>query len=222
MKYVFFTIVLIAVFAFHPFKKKKVIFFGDSITQQGAGPSGYIPKIDSLCKVDNLQDNFEFVGKGVSGNRVYDLFYRFQEDVLDQKPDIVIVYIGINDVWHKVTNGTGTEYKKFGEFYDKMVTRMKREGIQVVMCTPSVIGERNDMTNQLDGDLNYYAKWVRDYAAQNNIPLVDLRKDFLSYLEKNNSQNKEKGVLTVDGVHMNSTGNLFLAKEMWGVLKPLK
>ncbi|MFT4095456.1 MAG: GDSL-type esterase/lipase family protein [Niabella sp.] len=221
MKYVL-TIALITLFSFQPVKKKKVIFFGDSITQQGAGPGGYIPKIDSLCKLDKLQDNFEFTGKGISGNRVYDLFFRFQEDVLDQQPDIVVVYVGINDVWHKTTNGTGTEYKKFGLFYDRMITRMKAQGIQPVICTVSVIGEKNDCTNQSDGDLNLYAKWIRDYAQQNNIPLIDLRKDFAEYLLKNNPDNKEKGVLTVDGVHMNAKGNLFLAEEMWSVLKTLK
>ena len=208
--------------AFQPIKKKKVIFFGDSITQQGAAPGGYIPKIDSLCKVDHLQDNFEFVGKGVSGNRVYDLFLRFQEDVLDQKPDIVIVYIGINDVWHKTTSGTGTEIKKFAAFYDKMITKMKVAGIQPVMCTPSVIGEYNDDTNLQDGDLNYYSKWVRDYAAKNNIPVIDLRKSFMDYLDKNNPKNEERGILTVDRVHLNPAGNLLVAQDMWSVLKKLQ
>lgn len=221
MKYVL-TIVAFALIAFQPVKKKKVIFFGDSITQQGAGAGGYIPKVDSLCKQDKLTENFEFAGKGIGGNRIYDLFYRFQEDVLDEKPDIVVVYIGINDVWHKTTNGTGTEFRKFGAFYDKMIMKMKAVGIQPVMCTPSVIGEFNDDTNLQDGDLNFYAKWIREYAAKNNIPVVDLRQSFMDYLDKNNPTNEEKGILTTDRVHLNGTGNLLVAREMWKAIKPLK
>ncbi|WP_409966684.1 Acetylxylan esterase [Mycovorax composti] len=213
---------VLALFAFQPAKRKKVIFFGDSITQQGAQPGGYIPKIDSLSKLEGRQDEFEWVGKGIGGNRVYDLFFRFQEDVLDQKPDIVVVYIGINDVWHKTTSGTGTEFKKFGAFYDKMITKMKQAGIQPVICTPSVIGEYNDDTNLQDGDLNYYSKWIRQYAAANNIPLVDLRKAFMEYLDKHNPKNEEKGILTTDRVHLNNQGNLLVAQEMWAVLKKLK
>lgn len=222
MKKLFLFAALALAFSFAPLKKKKVIFFGDSITQQGAAKGGYIGKIDSLMKLDKLDSDFELVGKGIGGNRVYDLFYRFQEDVLDQKPDIVIVYIGINDVWHKTTSGTGTELKKFSAFYEKMLNKMKQQGIQPVICTPSVIGERNDNTNLQDGDLNYYSAWIREYAAQNKIPLIDLRKAFVSYLEKNNPGNEEKGILTTDRVHLNAAGNLLVAKEMWSVLKGLR
>jgi len=222
MKYLL-LLPLIAMFAFLPAKKKKkVIFFGDSITQQGASPGGYFPKIDSLCMLNGQQNDFEFEGKGIGGNRVYDLFFRFQEDVLDQHPDIVVVYIGINDVWHKTTSGTGTEMKKFSAFYDKMITKMKQQGIQPVMCTPSVIGEFNDDTNLQDGDLNFYSKWIREYAAKNNIPLIDLRASFLQYLDNKNPQNLEKGILTIDKVHLNSMGNLLVAQTMWKTLKDLK
>lgn len=216
-----FAWLLVSILSFQNIKKKKVIFFGDSITQQGAMAGGYISKIDSLCKLDRLSNEFEFVGKGVGGNRVYDLFFRFQEDVLDQKPDIVVVYVGINDVWHKTTSGTGTEFKKFGAFYDKMISQMKAAGIQPVMCTPSVIGEYNDDTNLQDGDLNFYAKWIKEYAAQNNIPLIDLRQTFMGYLDLHNPKNEEKGVLTTDRVHLNAAGNLLVAKEMWDVLKKM-
>lgn len=218
MKY-FVALAVVLLLAFQPIKKKKVIFFGDSITRQGAAPGGYIPKIDSLLNIDKMSDKFELVGKGIGGNRIYDLFFRFQEDVLEQHPDIVIVYIGINDVWHKTTSGTGTELSKFGAFYDKMILKMKEQGVQPIMCTPSVIGECNDDTNLQDGDLNLYAKWISEYAAKNNIPLIDLRKAFMQYLDSHNPTNTDKGILTTDRVHLNSAGNLLVAQEMWNTLK---
>ncbi|MFT3903123.1 MAG: SGNH/GDSL hydrolase family protein [Niabella sp.] len=219
---VWFLPLLLLVFAFVPVKKKKVIFFGDSITQQGANSGGYITRIDSMCKAAGLADNFEFVGKGIGGNKVYDLFLRFQPDVLDQKPDIVLVYVGINDVWHKSSLGTGTDFDKFGKFYDAIISTLKKQGIQPIVCTPSVIGERNDFSNQQDGDLNMYANWIRGYAAKNSVPLVDLRKIFLDYLQKNNPKNEEKGILTVDRVHLNEKGNQLVANEMWKVISSFK
>jgi lysophospholipase L1-like esterase len=196
-------------------KKTKVVFFGDSITQQGTGKNGYIPKMDSLIKLQGLGDNYELVGAGVGGNRVYDLYLRIEEDVLAKKPDVVVIYIGINDVWHKTTNGTGTEPKKFEQFYRAIIKKLQAQNIKVIVCTPTVIGERNDVTNLQDGDLNFYSKMIRNMAQSLLLPVCDLRVAFADYLKANNTQNLDKGVLTVDGVHLTNTGNLLVANEIW-------
>jgi lysophospholipase L1-like esterase len=81
----------------------------------------------------------------------------------------------------------------------------------VFCCTPAVIGERNDFTNQADGDLNRYSGIIRDIAAKFDCPLADLRKEFLGYSLKNNPQNKESGILTTDRVHLNDAGNQLVA-----------
>ena len=73
-------------------KKNKVIFFGDSITQAGIQPGGYILKIDSMCKTEGKTGNYEFVGAGISGNKVYDLYLRMETDVLDKNPDMCYLY----------------------------------------------------------------------------------------------------------------------------------
>ncbi|MDP1974050.1 MAG: G-D-S-L family lipolytic protein, partial [Sediminibacterium sp.] len=57
-------------------KKKKVIFFGDSITQMGAGNGGYIRLMEDLIKAENKSEEFELVGAGISGNKVTDLYLR--------------------------------------------------------------------------------------------------------------------------------------------------
>ncbi len=196
-------------------KKIKVLFFGDSITQQGAGRNGYIPKMDSLIKQQGLGDNYELIGAGVSGNRVYDLYLRIEADVLEKKPDVVVIYIGINDVWHKTTSGTGTEPKKYEQFYRAIVNKLQAQNIKVILCTPTVIGEKNDVTNLQDGDLNLYSNIVRNIAKSLSLPVCDLHVAFANYLKANNPNNVEKGILTVDGVHLTSAGNLLVANEMW-------
>ncbi|MEI8060604.1 MAG: GDSL-type esterase/lipase family protein, partial [Ferruginibacter sp.] len=93
------------------------------------------------------------------------------------------------------------------------------KNIKVVLCTPATIGEKNDFSNQQDGDLNQYSKIIRDLAQKNNLALIDLRKLFVAYNVANNTENKARGILTTDGVHLNAKGNQLVADEMWKLIK---
>jgi len=202
-------------------KKNKVIFFGDSITQAGVQQGGYIVRIDSMSHVEGKSAQYEFVGAGIGGNKVYDLYLRMENDVLAKTPDIVFIYIGVNDVWHKTTSGTGTDPDKFEKFYQAIIDKLVAKNIKVILCTPAAIGEKTDFSNPQDGDMNYYSNIIRNIALKNKLTLVDLRKLFLEYNLKNNKENKDRGILTTDRVHLNSTGNQLVADEMWKVIKKL-
>jgi isoamyl acetate esterase len=204
-----------------PQKKTKVIFFGDSITQAGVQPGGYITRIDSMSRIGSSSGQYEFIGAGIGGNKVYDLYLRMEEDVLAKNPDVVVIYVGVNDVWHKASSGTGTDADKFEKFYGAIINKLKAKNIKIIVCTPAAIGEKTDFSNQQDGDLNSYSNIIRGIASKNNLALVDLRKSFLDYNLKNNKQNKESGILTTDRVHLNATGNQLVADEMWKVIKSL-
>lgn len=201
--------------------KKKVIFFGDSITEAGVKPGGYIVKVGELAAKENKADQYEFVGAGIGGNKVYDLYLRLEDDVLNKNPDVVVIYIGVNDVWHKQSHGTGTDYDKFEKFYSALIKKIQAKGAKVILATPAVVGERTDFSNELDGDLNRYSSLIRTLAEKNKLPLVDLRKVFLEYNKANNPENKESGVLTTDRVHLNDKGNDLVANEMWKAIKGL-
>ncbi|MBL7746093.1 MAG: G-D-S-L family lipolytic protein [Chitinophagaceae bacterium] len=210
--------------AFVPQKKTKVIFFGDSITELGVKKdkyTGYIIKMDSMLKAEKKDGEYELIGSGISANKVYDLYLRMEDDVLSKSPDVVVIYVGVNDVWHKTLLGTGTDADKFEKFYQAIINKLKAKGIKPVLCTPAVVGEKNDMSNPLDGDLNRYSNIIRDLAKKNTLPLVDLRKMFIDYLKDHNPKNEEKNILTYDRVHMNEKGNQFLADAMWKALKGL-
>jgi lysophospholipase L1-like esterase len=200
-------------------KKKKIIFFGDSITQAGVNKGGYIDLIKQDLINKGIENNYEIIGAGISGNKIYDLFLRMEKDVLEQHPDIVYIWVGVNDVWHKSSYGTGTDYDKFGKFYDAVVKKIQAQGAKVIVVTPAAIGERNDFSNSQDGDLNLYSNWIRKYAADNKLGLVDLRKSFHEYSLANNPNNEEKGILTSDRVHLNEKGNAFVAAEMWKAMQ---
>ena len=226
MKKLFFiSTILFLSFAFVPQKKTKVIFFGDSITELAVKRDkyvGYILKMDSMLKLQKKNDQYELIGSGISSNKVYDLYLRMEDDVLSKNPDIVVIFVGVNDVWHKTLLGTGTDADKFEKFYYAILKKLKDRNIKAILCTPAVVGEKTDYSNPLDGDLNRYSNIVRDIAKKSNLQLIDLRKKYHDYLEKNNPDNKDRGILTYDGVHMNDTGNQFLADIMWNGLKDIK
>jgi len=221
-KLLFISFVLFISCAFIPQKKTKVIFFGDSITELGVKPGGYVTRVDSMCKQEGKSGQYDFVGSGIGGNKVYDLYLRLEDDVLSKNPDVVVIYVGVNDVWHKTLSGTGTDADKFEKFYYAILKKLKNRNIKAILCTPAVVGEKTDFSNPLDGDLNRYSNIIRDIAKKSNLPLIDLRKKYHEYLEKNNPDNKDRGILTYDGVHMNNEGNQFLADIMWKAIKELK
>jgi lysophospholipase L1-like esterase len=198
-------------------QKQKIVFFGDSITQAGVSPNGYITVLGNMIAQKGLKDQYELVGAGISGNKVTDLYLRLEDDVLAKNPTTVVIWIGVNDVWHKKM-GTGTDAAKFEQFYNAILKKLQAKNIKVVMCTPATIGEKTDFSNELDGDLNKYANMVRSIAAQNNCALIDLRKAFLAYNLANNTANNDKGILTADGVHLNDKGNMLVAGEMMKAL----
>ena len=226
-KFLFISTILFFACAFAPQKKTKVIFFGDSITRLGVekdkrSGTGYILRLDSMIKTEKKSDQYELTGSGIDGNKVYDLYLRMEDDVLGKNPDVVVVYVGVNDVWHKSLLGTGTDADKFEKFYYAILKKLKGKNIKAILCTPAVVGEKTDASNPLDGDLNRYSNIIRDIAKKSNLPLIDLRKKYHEYLEKNNPDNKDRGILTYDGVHMNDAGNQFLADIMWKTVKELK
>ena len=191
-------------------KGDRIIFFGDSITQQGVKPNGYVTLIRDSLDARYSGMNIDVVGAGVSGNKVTDLQGRLQRDVLDKHPTIVVIYIGINDVWHWVLpNHTGTPKDIFKSGLKDIIASIQHEDARVILCTPSVIGEKYDGTNPQDAMLDEYSAISRRVAKETGSALCDLRSGFVEYLKFRNPANQEKGILTIDRVHLNDDGNRF-------------
>jgi len=201
------------IFSFQVAKKRtRVVFFGDSITEFGVLPGGYIAQLNDSIAALGKAKRYELIGSGIGGNKIYDLYLRLEEDVLERKPDVVVLYVGVNDVWHKQLYGTGTDADKFHKFYTALIQKFQKKGIRVIACTPACIGERHPGENQMDGELDRFSEIIRNLAREKNIPLCDLRKAFLEYSAKNNPENRESGILTTDGVHLNEKGNKMVAE----------
>jgi isoamyl acetate esterase len=199
-------------------KKEKIIFFGDSITEAGVNKGGYIDRIQSFIDQRSLQEKYELAGAGIGGNKVYDLYLRLEDDVLAKDPQAVVIYVGINDVWHKTSHGTGTDLDKYEKFYIAIIKKLQAKNIKVAVCTPSVIGEKKDNANPQDADLERYSDVIRKIATSYNCKLIDLRVAFAQYEKENNPDDKESGILTTDRVHLNEKGNQLVADEIIRVL----
>jgi isoamyl acetate esterase len=140
---------------------------------------------------------------------------------LARKPTVVVIYIGINDVWHGEKDpARGTPKDKFEAGLKDVIGRITDAGARVVLCTPSVIGEKIDKSNLNDTRLDAYADVSRSVAREKKLAFCDLRAAFLVYLKEHNPDNKAKGVLTSDGVHLNGAGNQFVAETMLKTLDP--
>ncbi len=194
-----------------PLSKGEVIaFFGDSITQGGARPGGYCRLIGEAIEKQRPDLGVTIVFAGISGHKVPDLQRRLDRDVLGKKPTIVFIYIGINDVWHSV-RGRGTSKDDFDSGLRALIKKITATDAKIVLCTPSTIGEKNDGSNSLDSMLEEYSAISRKVATDTGVTMCDLRNAFLDYLKKQNPDNKERGILTGDGVHLNAAGNKFVA-----------
>ena len=201
----------------------KIVFLGDSITQQAEDfEDGFI----SIIRQNLVQDKFELVGKGISGNKVSDLLTRYKSDVIDLDPDIVFIYIGINDVWHKYDFGTGSDIDLYEKGLRTIISDIKSLGSKIVLCTPTVIGENTgdfvlgnqfkdvETMEKMNGDLDTFSEVVRKLSNEYETELLDLRKIFMDYLVENNINNDAAGILTTDGVHLNERGNKLIADQM--------
>lgn len=203
----------------HALKENEtIVFLGDSITQLGIEPRGYI----TIIKESLLQHHpsATIIGAGISGNKVPNLQERLERDVLAKQPTIVFIYIGINDVWHSILPGqSGTPKDQFEAGLKEIIDKIQRAGARVILCTPTVIGEKKDGANQLDAQLDDYAAVSRRVATETGSALCDLRKSFIDYLRSHNPDNKDRGILTRDAVHLSDEGNILVAREMLALLK---
>ena len=215
----------------------RIIFLGDSITESAVnsknqavsvGGKEIYPEYDGFIHLlkENLNEDIELIGKGISGDKVSDLLTRYNRDVIKLNPDIVFIYIGINDVWHKYDFGTGTDIDLYELGLRQIISDIKNQGSKIVLCTPTLIGENtgeftlgNQFKNvetmeNMNRDLDAFSDVIRSLSKEFDTDLIDLRKIFMSYVTKNNINNQAAGLLTNDGVHLNDLGNKLIADEM--------
>jgi lysophospholipase L1-like esterase len=130
-----------------------ILFQGDSITDAGREKeqqlpnharsfgSGYAYILAASLLKDLAGKELTFYNRGISGNKVYQLAERWQEDCLDLKPDILSILIGVNDYWHMRNGGYEGTPEIYENDYRELLNRTRSElpGVKFVICEPFVL-----------------------------------------------------------------------------------
>jgi lysophospholipase L1-like esterase len=191
---------------------EKIAFLGDSITQGGMGPTGYVSLVIQGLKTAGVSATG--IGAGISGHKSNDMLARLQRDVIDKKPDWMTVSCGVNDVWHGAKGVPLDAYKKN---MTEIIEKAQAAGIKVVILTATMIGENPAEPN--NQKLAAYNDFLHDLAKEKKCLLADLNSDMHKELDEREKAGKKRGnSLTSDGVHMNPFGNMMMAA---GILRAL-
>ncbi len=187
---------------------QKIAFMGDSITQAGAGPKGYVTLVMRGLEANGVKAIS--IPAGISGHKSNDMLGRLERDVLSKKPDWMTLSCGVNDVWH---GANGVALDQYQKNIVQIVDRCQAAGVKVVILTSTMIGE--DQPNPNNQKLVAYNEFLRELAKEKKCLLADLNADMQAAIAKV-GPDKKGNLLTSDGVHMNPAGNVMMAS---GVLK---
>lgn len=200
---------------------KTILFQGDSITDcgrtrdDGAGKHlghGYASIIASRLGYQFAEAKPVFVNRGISGNRVSDLYARWNEDAISIQPDVLSILIGVNDAWRIMNRLPAGATDRFERAYHHLLeeTREVLPNTGLVLCEPFILKvgatlERwEDWRNQLDT----YGHIVRKLAEQYDAVFVPLQDAFNAAAER-----AEAGYWLWDGVHPTAAGHELIAEE---------
>ncbi|MEF2247661.1 MULTISPECIES: SGNH/GDSL hydrolase family protein [unclassified Paenibacillus] len=201
-------------------QNQKLLFIGDSITdcgrsqpigegRGGALGNGYVALVDALIQATYPELNIRIVNKGISGNTVRDLNSRWQQDVIEQKPDWLAIKIGINDVWRQFDTPLIPECHVYEEEYAatlrKLVQETKPLVTGLVLMSPFYLEENRQ--DKMRSKMDTYSAIVKSVAEEHGAIFVDTQAAFDKVLE-----HRYAAALAWDRVHPSYTGHMVLAK----------
>jgi lysophospholipase L1-like esterase len=172
--------------------ESRVVIIGDSITDCGrardaaddspeALGNGYVAITNALVAVEGAARKIVMINRGVSGDTIRDLEARWDRDVLDLRPDWLVVMIGVNDVWREFDERasmralavTPSEYERI---YDALLTRARPHLRGLVLLSPFHV--QPDRTHPMRSKVEVFAGIVKRLAARHGAFFVDTQAAF--------------------------------------------
>ena len=204
---------------------KRILFQGDSITDCGRNRDNFYemgkgyPNLVKASLGYDSPDEYEFINRGISGNRIVDLYARIKADFINLKPDYASVYIGVNDAWHEIMWGNGVDTSKFEKIYSMLIEEVKATcpNIKLMIIAPYVLEgtatcnteENPNRLEQFRVDVAEKAAVSKKIAQKYNLPLIELQPAFDEALKKAPAE-----YWTYDGVHPTPCGHEII-KRLW-------
>ncbi len=204
---------------------KLILFQGDSITDSsrhreyddGRG-HGYATMVSgALGAAEPYQ--YEFLNRGISGNRVVDLFARIRSDMINLKPDYMSILIGVNDVWHELDRKNGVSAEKYELVYSLLIEELQRElpNLKIMILEPFVLPgtatdntpEQPDRWERFNGEVRLRAAAAKRIAEKYHLTFIPLQDMFTAV----NADTPDKGYWLKDGVHPTVFGHELIKRE---------
>ncbi|MBE7042216.1 MAG: GDSL family lipase [Ruminococcaceae bacterium] len=201
----------------------KILFFGDSITDAdrnktpNATPSnhmgqGYASLIHAKLGKEYPEKNYTFCNKGIGGDRLSELYARLERDVVLEKPDLVSIFVGINDCGFYSVWGLDVDVQRFKKLYHNMIHEIRSflPDVKFMICEPTFYpaGSRKDDETHIGDMLPPVRQAVREVAEEQGIPFVALQDKFTALCEKGNPE-----YWLWDGIHPSLSGHQLIADE---------
>lgn len=189
-------------------KPPTAVFLGDSITalwsQEGFGLSEW-------------SQHPEWNNKGIIGQTSGQISARFDSDVVALHPDIVIICVGVNNVYPGFTLGPSEIPLVFGNYSDSpadvesMVAQAKAAGIKVILAlippwncddqTICALATKADPTLSRYDRISEWNGWLTQFAFDHGITLLDYHTPLMAA-----DGERYQDAMTHDGVHFSSLG----------------
>ena len=199
----------------------KILFQGDSITDVGRNTNngslnsigqGYPCLIASRLGADAPQ-TYEFVNRGISGNRIVDVYARIKADCWNLNPDLLSVLIGVNDVWHEFGGKNGVDAKRFYNVYKMLVTDTmeKLPAIRMILMEPFVLkaSATEGLWGEFRSETEKRAEAVKRIAEECGQTFLPLQAMFDEAAER-----APASYWLGDGVHPTNAGHQLIA-DAW-------
>ena len=203
---------------------KLILFQGDSITDAMrsrdndlASGHGYPTLIKAKLGYEE-PGKYTFLNRGISGNRIVDLYARIKSDLINLKPDVLSILIGVNDVWHEVGHQNGVAAAKFETVYDWLLTEVKDAlpDVRILILEPFVLpGHATESTEEKPERWEYFrdetplrAAAAKRMAEKHGAAFVPLQARFNEACKL-----AEPAYWLHDGVHPTAMGHELIARE---------
>lgn len=167
----------------------------------------------------NFPNEYEFINRGISGNRIVDLYARIKADFINLQPDYASIYIGVNDTWHEISGNNGVDTDKFERIYTMFIDEIMVAcpNVKLILIAPFVLeGTATCDTAKCPNRLQQFKRDVAEKAAvcgriakKYSLPLIELQFAFEEACKKASAE-----YWTVDGVHPTICGHEII-KQLW-------
>lgn len=206
---------------------KRVLFQGDSITDAIRSRdsdeyrgSGYATLVSARLSCDNPGE-FEFINRGVSGDKILQILARIKADIINLKPDIMSILVGVNDVWHGLARNEGTDAELYEHSYNFLIDEVQRAlpNTKIMILEPYVCrGEATaDNFEEFHREVLSRAAAAKRVAEKHGLKFVPLQKVFDDAEKKYPSQK-----WLIDGVHPAAAGHELIAREWISAYNEIK